>query len=320
MNVFNIYLKREESRVLAEKYFSKRPYEEVKCLICGSDRAKLWYQMGYFDSLICKNCGCKYISPRYDDSQLDAHYSKELFTQSKDYEGVQHNMLDEKERARKRLDMKEEIDETVRRCPPGGKVLDVGCQTGIYLEALSDSIKKFGIERCAWAAEHTRKITEAEIVIGKVEEVNYPLEYFDVINMSYVVEHLQYPVNTLKKIVTWLKKDGTLIISVPNFNSLCARIFREFYRLADPRQHIFLTTPSSLKRLFSGFQIDIEKIYYPYFGTHYCRVSEQIRLIANAIRRYFLPILLRIGNTPEVSKLVSPPFYGNIMTVISVKR
>ncbi len=320
MSSFNRYIKTEQGKVFAGKYLLHQPKEKVSCIVCGSDKARTWYTMGHFTILICRECKTRYVSPRYDDSQLNHHYSQELFTQSEDYEGIRHNMLDENERTRKRLDMKEEINETIRRCPPGGKVLDIGCQTGIYLEALPDTVNKFGIERCEWAVEHTRGITHATIIAGKVEEANYSLEYFDVINMSYVVEHLQHPVPTMKKVVSWLKSGGTLIISVPNFDSLWSRIFREFYRLADPRQHIFLTNPSSLKRLLALFGMHVEKTYYPYLGTHYCQWSEQIRLITNSIRRCFLPFLLRIGRNPEAEKLISPPFYGNIMTVVALKQ
>jgi hypothetical protein len=59
--------------------------------------------------------------------------------------------------------------------------------------------------------------------------------------------------------------------------------------------------------------------YYPYWGTPYCRPSEQRRLVANGLRRLLLPVLLRVGVLPSAPQLVSPPFYGNIMTVVFEK-
>ncbi|MBN2483454.1 MAG: class I SAM-dependent methyltransferase [Candidatus Omnitrophica bacterium] len=320
MSVFNKYMQTSQGKLFADKYCNVTPGENVSCILCGSPQAKEWYRMGDFISKICRRCGCRYVSPRFNDAQLDAHYSEDLFTKSKDYEGVRHNMLDENERARKRSDMKEEIRTTIERCPDGGKVLDIGCQTGIYLQALPASIEKYGIERSRWAAEHTRKITGAGIRTGKVEDGYFEQGFFDVINMSYVVEHLQHPPVIIKKIVSWLKPQGTLIISVPNFDSFCAKVFREFYRLVEPRQHLFLTTPASLRYLLDQMGVKIEKIYYPYFGTSYCRFSEQFRLLTNMIRRICLPVLLKINKVPEIPRLISPAFYGNIMTVIARKR
>ena len=320
MSVFDRYTNTEQGRAFADKFLGKQPKERVNCILCSSPKRKLWYRMGDFTSWVCLRCGCRYVSPRYDDAQLDSHYSQALFTQSRDYEGLQHNMLDQAERKRKRFDMKEEISETIKRCPAGGRVLDIGCQTGIYLEALPATFKKFGVERSQWAAEYTKKITKAEINSGKVEDIEYPLEFFDVINASYVIEHLQDPLRTLNIIAGWLKKGGVFIISVPNFNSLCARLFREFYRLAEPRQHIFLTTPSSLKRVLEQLEMKVEKIYYPYFGTPYCKFSEQVRLVTNALRRFSLALLLRMNKAPQIKDLISPAFYGNIMTVVARKR
>lgn len=43
---------------------------------------------------------------------------------------------------------------------------------------------------------------------------------YDTIIMSHVLEHIENPIELLKKIAQWLEDDGTLIISVPNAKSL----------------------------------------------------------------------------------------------------
>jgi len=320
MSVFDEYMSTVQGRSLADKFLRERPRESTGCIICGCCDAVLWYTMGFFAVNICSECGAKYVSPRYDDDQLAGHYSEELFTKSVDYEGVRHNMLDPAERLRKKQDMKEEIRECVKRCGDGSRVLDIGCQTGIYLEALPDNIRKYGVERCAWAADYARSNLHADISACKIEDAVFPAEHFDVINMSYVIEHLQHPVKVLRKITAWLKPQGALVVSAPNFDSTCSCIFREFYRLADPRQHLFLTTPRILKHLMSVLGMKTRKIYYPYWGTHYCSGKEQIRLVRNAIRRIALGSLIKGGRTPDVSEVISPAFYGNIMTIVAVKR
>lgn len=318
--VFNRYMKKPEGRAFAAKFKDAVPLEHVDCIVCGSSNNRLWYRMGRFDSLICRDCETRYVSPRYDDRQLDQHYSEELFTRSKDYEGVSHNMLDPTERERKRNDMREEIDTVLERFPDGGRILDIGCQTGIYLEALPAHYEKYGVERSAWAAEHCRKITNAKIIRGKIEDADFPENYFDLINISYVVEHLQYPLDTLKHIAGWLKQDGVLVVSVPNFASICSVIFREFYRLADPRQHIYLTTPGGLSSLLNRIGFKVEKKYYPYWHTPYCNVKQLVRLVTNSLRRLFLRVLLNAGSAPKTENIISPPFWGNIMTLVATRH
>jgi 2-polyprenyl-3-methyl-5-hydroxy-6-metoxy-1,4-benzoquinol methylase len=318
--VFNAYMQRPEGNLYALKFKEAKPAEHVHCIVCGSDSQKLWYTMGEFNTLKCLDCETRYVSPRYDDAQLDAHYSEDLFTKSKDYEGVSHNMLNPTERARKRSDMKEEIEAVLERVAIGGRILDIGCQTGIYLEALPETYEKFGVERSEWAAECCRKITGAKVTSGKIEDADFAEGYFDLINISYVVEHLQYPLETLERIVKWLKDDGIMVISVPNFTSFCSVVFREFYRLADPRQHIYLTTPESLSMLLDKIGFKVEKKYFPYWGTPYCSLKQLGRLITNSLRRMILPLLLKLGTVPKIENVISPPFWGNIMTIVTKRK
>lgn len=320
MSEFQEYMKTNSGKPFAEKYKNVYPKEEVDCIICNNSMSKPWYTMGPFTARICNNCGTRFISPRYDDAQLTQHYSKDLFTGSKDYEGVFHNMLDPKERERKRKDMKLEIDTVLKYLTSGGKVLDIGCQTGIFLEALPVNIQKHGIERSEWAAEYCKKIIKGDIRVGRVEDLEYNDEYFDLINMSYVVEHLQYPLDTMEKVAGWLKPGGTLIISVPNFSSYCSLVFREFYRLADPRQHIYLTTKGSLIKLLNDLGLTVKETHYPYWDTPYCSKKELLRLITNSIRRVLLPLFIQYNIIPEPAKIISPPFWGNILTVIAQKK
>lgn len=319
-SAFSKYMHRNGENLFAKKYLNEYPREYVNCIVCGSSNNKKWYSMGPFVSKICKDCKTRFVSPRYNDDQLDEYYSESLFTTSKDYEGVHHNMLDPAERKRKRIDMAVEIDTVLSHCPEAGKVLDIGCQTGIFLEALPDKIEKYGVERSKWAGEYSRSIIKGDIRIGKIEEIEYPENHFDVINMSYVVEHLQSPLQTMEKIVSWLKKDGVIIISVPNFLSPCSIIFREFYRLADPRQHIYLTTKKSMAHLLKCLGVSIEKTHYPYWNTPYCTFKNNIRLLQNSIRRILLPTLLKKNKIPTPDKIVSPPFLGNILIVTGRKQ
>lgn len=309
-----------EGRPFAEKYKDVKPQEHVDCIICSNSATSLWYVMGPFKACICKRCGTRFVSPRYNDEQLSNHYSKELFTGSKDYEGTFHNMLDPKERQRKRIDMRIEIDAVFKYFPNGGKVLDIGCQTGIFLEALPSQYEKYGIERSQWAAEYCKKIINGNIRTGRVEDIDYPSDSFDLINMSYVVEHLQYPLITMKKVIEWLKKDGMLIISVPNFSSYCSIFFREFYRLADPRQHIYLTTKGSLTELLNCLGMNVKESYFPYWKTPYCNRKELYRLVLNSIRRMLLTFFMKFNTVPEPAKIISPPFWGNILTIIAQKK
>ncbi len=47
-----------------------------------------------------------------------------------------------------------------------------------------------------------------------------PTTKYETIIMSHVLEHIEYPVEVLKRIKHWVSKDGVIIISVPNAESI----------------------------------------------------------------------------------------------------
>ncbi len=315
---FDRYLRIPQGKMFVDKFLQFEPDEEVNCVLCGSHKKDIWFSFGAFKAVRCKGCNLRYMSPRLSNEKLQKVYET-TYQPNKDYEGRIHDMSTAQERQRKRRDMEIEIKSTLRH-KKGGRVLDVGCGAGIYLEALPDTWEKFGVDRASWAAEHTQKILNIPVIFREIEDVQFPDEYFDVINMTYVIEHLRNPIKMLRQLNKWLKKEGLFMLSAPNFGSACARVFREFYRLVDPCQHLYMFTPQTLKKalIHSGFKV--KKIYLPYFGTPYCNLKDFSRFFSNALNRFLLPVYLKINRIPTVDKLISPPFYGNIMVVKAYKK
>jgi SAM-dependent methyltransferase len=69
------------------------------------------------------------------------------------------------------------------------------------------------------AVPYMRKDLGIALSIGNIELIECPEydESFDFIIMTEVLEHLNYnPVSCLKKVVSWLKKDGYLYLTTPN--------------------------------------------------------------------------------------------------------
>ncbi|MCK9615620.1 MAG: class I SAM-dependent methyltransferase [Candidatus Omnitrophica bacterium] len=98
-------------------------------------------------------------------------------------------------------------------------VLDVGCGTGAFGKSLKEGgiEEVIGIEKNTEAAEIAKKNID-KVIIADIE--SFPLElnknYFDVIILADVLEHLQDPWIILNKIKPLLKDDGFLFISIPN--------------------------------------------------------------------------------------------------------
>ena len=69
-------------------------------------------------------------------------------------------------------------------------------------------------------------------IIGNVEELNLEQynNYFDVIILADVLEHLINPKEVLEKVANYLNKGGEILISIPNFRHKSA-IYKVFFTL-----------------------------------------------------------------------------------------
>ena len=104
-----------------------------------------------------------------------------------DPDGSVRNRLEEREKHLE--DVKQEL--TFLQSLPAGRLLDLGCGLGFLLSGLGPEWEKHGVEVSRFAAEHARQW--ATIYVGELAEVAYPDEYFDVVVMHHVIEHMEDP-------------------------------------------------------------------------------------------------------------------------------
>jgi SAM-dependent methyltransferase len=93
----------------------------------------------------------------------------------------------------------------------GNCILDFGCGGGYILEALNQP-NSFGLEPNDIAREEC--ISKGLSVKSSLD--SFSKNFFDVIYSNHVFEHLDSPLETAIKLGTYLKKNGLLLITVPN--------------------------------------------------------------------------------------------------------
>jgi 2-polyprenyl-3-methyl-5-hydroxy-6-metoxy-1,4-benzoquinol methylase len=102
-----------------------------------------------------------------------------------------------------------------------GEILEAGCATGVMTKMILEKIPKLSIIE---GADHYAKMVK-ERFGDRVAMHNCLFEdfsekdtYSEVI-LANVLHHFKEPVELLKHISSWIKKDGTLHITVPNMTS-----------------------------------------------------------------------------------------------------
>ena len=133
--------------------------------------------------------------------------------------------------------------------PPNNRFLDVGCGVGMMLKLMQFfGLEVEGIEQSQWAVEYCKNKLKIENVrCGEVIEANYPTDYFGMISLIHILEHLNEPVPTLKEVYRVLAPNGIVFGEVPYSEGL------KDYGISD---HFWFYNEPALKYLLSciGFR------------------------------------------------------------------
>lgn len=197
-----------------------------------------------------------------------------------------------------------------------GKILDVGCGRALELVML----KKLGWQ--VYATELSRDIEQnlkekgVKPFFGEIWQLKNKNIFFDVVCMWHSLEHLYNPQKVITTARKLLKKNGYLIIEVPNFSSTERKIFQKFWFHLDVPRHIHHFPKETLIRnlkdnnfsiiaekhvapeydFFSFWQGSVNKLYpnYPNIIYKYLARGSRFGFFEKAIILSQLPILALI--------------------------
>ncbi len=130
----------------------------------------------------------------------------------------------------------------VERWVSGGRILDVGCGAGQFLWAL-DPLRweRTGVEISEAAVNLVRgRLPSLRLIVGDIHSIELPEGAFDAITFWHVLEHLPDPEAVLRRASALLRPRGCLIVSLPNIDSIQARLFRNsWYAFDDVPRHLY---------------------------------------------------------------------------------
>lgn len=138
-----------------------------------------------------------------------------------------------------------------------GKLLDLGCAFGYFLQFAEKYYLSVGLEKFLPAALKAKRISDTNVVCADASNLPFKSKQFDFVTLFDILEHLSDPSACIKESNTKLINGGILVISVPNMNSLGKKLKSEKWFGYRDKTHISLLAPkkwqSMLKR--EGFKI-----------------------------------------------------------------
>jgi len=165
------------------------------------------------------------------------------------------------------------ITEIQKHVGKKGRLLEIGCNTGLFLKAAKDSgWVALGVEISKTMAEIAQCEFQVETFAGDWMQIDFP-QKFDAIYASHVIEHVPDPTSWMRKFREVLNPGGVVCLSVPNMMSFDRKFKRVLLRmgLRKPKwdswrtpDHLYEPSEKSMRTFCKrmGFEI-IETYTYP---------------------------------------------------------
>lgn len=213
------------------------------CPVCEDKDFKRLFSKDGLEFIKCRSCGLVYINPQPADNEISALYSEDYYkpwgldTDSSVVSEMKIATFDDK------LTM-------VERFIKKGRILDIGCATGFFLEAAKrKGWDVFGVEISPYSAAIAQeRFGKDRVFNGPLEAASYKDGFFDVVFMSDLVEHVKDLDLFLKEVFRIVKVKGIIAIVTPNIESLSYRIMRKLWPHLK-MEHLYYFSPSTMKRL-----------------------------------------------------------------------
>lgn len=240
---------------------------DVKCNLCDNNITKSigfvkltkdnqdLFSSERLNVVQCKKCGLVYTNPRPSELVLNTYYNKN-YCILKDKNEILKNKCNlccgggyvtYDLRYCKRL-----LSEMSKLIVEKGKMLDVGCGEGRFLKIAHDNgWQVYGQEISDEVVNSIQTKYNLNVRAGKLKDLNFPDNYFNIVIMLNVIEHLTDPSEYLREIYRIMKKDAVVYISAPNI------ILLNKYIELDIPEHIYYFSVKSIQKMLekTGFKI-----------------------------------------------------------------
>ena len=143
-----------------------------------------------------------------------------------------------------------------------GDLLDFGCGLGGFLSAThAKGWSSYGIEPHQKVKTKAKKISGREVysTIGEAQKTN---KKYDVITMWHSLEHVVDLGKTIRFLYNSTKKEGKVVVAVPNHQSFDAKHYKNFWAAYDTPRHIWHFDQKSITNVFKkqGFFLERKRL------------------------------------------------------------
>lgn len=221
----------------------------VKCKLCRNTNLKIIKKIDKSSIYECNLCKCAYT----DKKSLSKKYlyKKSKIYSFKDYKNIKNNQ--------KKKFLK--LISKLKQYLPKGKILDVGAGYGLFSHLLLKS-KDYNIEVIEPNLSLDYIKNEKSIIKHKIPYNTFLKKHkkkFNCICFLDIIEHFSNTDSVLKQTKDILNKNGILLIQVPNYKSIMARLCKNWswWMVED---HVYHFSTKSIKQVVEKADYSIVNI------------------------------------------------------------
>lgn len=242
------------------------PFVRVSCARCGSFDADCVVRTPdyekpsdvMFEVVRCRHCGFVYTATRPHFNVLFKEFYPDDYlcygtpTESRVADFIESKRTQGQAFQRIRLVSRHiQIHQTTR-------VLEVGCGTARFARMCREKYGAdvTGVEPNARLCEYLRS-EGVHVVNAPFETAELPDQYYDLVCMFHVLEHVWNPIYVLKRLNSILKTGGLLFLEMPNFGASARKLFGKYWFNYHQPRHLTHFDKESLSEVLeeSGFNV-----------------------------------------------------------------
>ncbi|MDL1913942.1 MAG: class I SAM-dependent methyltransferase [Bergeyella sp.] len=157
--------------------------------------------------------------------------------------------------------------------PKKSKILDYGSGSGNFIKHIEEKYHAYAYEPNEKAKKTGINKAKNTRYIKNIEEI--PNEHLDCITLWHVLEHIEKKEEILKVFYTKLRKEGYLIIALPNYSSYDAKKYKEYWAAYDVPRHIWHISREGMKNMIEKKRWRIKNIKPLIFDAYYISIISE---------------------------------------------
>ncbi len=237
----------------------KIPMKQIPCDICGSlDHSILFTKErdGHqFRSVVCRDCGLVFQSPRYSIQDIEAYYSNGRFSiDAREGRSPSRKKITESEMSglqRYKILKRNLVPSWLK----GKQCLEIGCGIGSFLWLIRGAgAIGYGIEPDKVYSKFGSYFYNQPLSTDIYQNSKVRNQKYDLIALFHVIEHVESPKKMLEQVHKNLNNDGRVFIEVPCIERPCGGNLGFFFW----RPHLFYFSLKTLSQLLNRVGYHIE--------------------------------------------------------------